>query len=189
MPLIIISAVRPASAIIEANSMPTKPAPIIIACFGSSSISKKSLLSCKYWLPLISGITGFKPVHITILSVVNCFSPTCTVCSSIIIPLPWATSKSYSSNLPSKKTDIPAIRFLLNFIKLGQSTSKSPDFPTPSKLSVKALISYGASSMAFELHPLFAHVPPYKPSSMINTLRPFFLKNLPPCQAAFPLPI
>ena len=30
---------------IDANSIPTNPAPMIIACFGSSSMSKKSVLS------------------------------------------------------------------------------------------------------------------------------------------------
>ena len=188
-PLMITSASFPASASIDANSIPTKPAPIMIVCSGSSSMSRKSVLSWRYSLPLISGITGFRPVQITILSVVNFLSATWTVCSSNMTPFPWATSRSYSSNLPSRKTDIPAILFLLNFIKSDQFTSKSPDFPTPSKLSVSALISYGASRSAFELQPLFAQVPPYKFSSTISILRPSFLKNRPPCHAAFPLPI
>ena len=111
------------------------------ACFGSSSMSKKSVLSWRYSFPLMSGMTGLRPVHITILSVVNFLSATWTVCSSTIMPFPCATSRSYSSNLPSRNIDIPAILFLLYFIKSDQLTSKSPDLPTPSKLSANALIS------------------------------------------------
>ena len=185
----ITSASSPASASIDANSIPTNPAPMMIACFGSSSMSKKSVLSWRYSFPGISGITGFKPVQMTIFSVVNCSSPTLTVCSSMIIPFPWATSRPYSLNLLSKNGAIPAILSLLSFIKSGQFTSRLPDFPQPSKLSANAFISYGASRRAFELQPLFAHVPPYRLSSTISILRPAFLKNRPPCHAAFPLPM
>ena len=140
-PLIITSALSPASASIDANSIPTNPAPMMIACFGKSSISRKSVLSCRYSFPGISGMTGFRPVQITILSVVNVSSPTLTVCSSKIIPFPWATSRSYSLNLPSKNGAMFAMRFLFSFIRSGQLTLKSPSFPTPSKFSVNALIS------------------------------------------------